>query len=320
MTISSTKFLRVAISFSVSAALVGTATTASAMPVELDTPDAHIIVVRPVDIWSGDSSAQDDSLDMVKAKRANYVLEITYGRNFMGGPLWLQRADDHPVVNAVSEALKPHGFDLRPNQGYFFGVKFAENIEASRFDEVREAQAANYRQIIIDQGDPDTLGRRIMSRKVAGNVLSLLTLGIAGSKFGAVGASTTLGSGIAGDVYQAPSWVPTLSPALLPALDTSAFKSIDMRRLQFRGGMVGQMVIAYRGEKTPEIEREALVKGIVAATGADTTPEEIKAARASDFAYRQVVWKECVAASKCGDGAAAAAKKNDAPDSAKALQ
>ena len=304
--------------FTASSLALVTGSLAMAAPVEFDTEAAHVIVVRPVDVWSGDAGAQDDSLDMVKARRANYVLEITYNSYLRGGPLWLQGASDHPVVDAVREALKPHGFALRPNQGYYFVIHSADTVEPEKFEAVRAAQAAVYKQTIVDQGDPDTLRRRILGRKVAGNVLSLLTLGIAGGAYGTTGVTAALGSGIAGEAYQVPAWVPhVLAPAYLPPLDATAFKAIDMRRLDFRAGMVGQIVIAYRGEKTPEAETEALVKAIVAATGADTTPETIEAARASDLVYRQSVWKECVASGKCGP---TSDKKTDVTESAKAVQ
>ena len=293
------------------------ASPAVAAPVEFDTASAHIIVVRPVDIWSGDAGAQGDSLDMVKAKRANYVLQLVPGTVLRGGPHWFESPANHPIVAAVREALQPYGFSISSDEDYVFGVRAAETIEPDQFEAVRDAQAETYKQIIADQGDPDTLHRRLLGRKLAGNVLALLTLGVAGGALGPSGATVALGSGIVGDAYQAPSWVPNaLAPALLPALDPKAYKTIEMRRLVYRSGMIGQIVIAYHDEKTPQAESEALVKAIVSATGADTTPEAIEASRASDLAYRESVWKTCVAEYRCGPdlGRAPVPKADPSPD------
>ena len=45
-----------------------------AIPVEFDTPDAHIVVVRALDSWSGDESASKESLNNVKDHKAKFTI------------------------------------------------------------------------------------------------------------------------------------------------------------------------------------------------------------------------------------------------------
>ena len=88
-------------------------------------------------------------------------------------------------------------------------------------------------------------------------------------------------------------------PAVLPALDTNAYRRIDVRRVDFRPDSPGEIVIAYKTEKTPQAEQDALVKAIVALAAADTTADAVDAARQTDFKERVAIWDACVADGKC---------------------
>jgi hypothetical protein len=276
---------------------------AKAAPVELDTQEAHIIVIRPVDEWSGDSSAQTDSLDQVRSRKANYRLMVGYKDEVHGGPLWLAKASNHPVVNAVREQLAAAGFTLGLSQKYFFVVELSQSMEPSSFKSLVEAQAIAYRLTILNEGDPETLGSRISGSKFAGGVLSLVTLGVAGAKFGSSGAQVVLNTGLAGDFYQIPLGVPdALAPAALPALDAGEYKEMEVRRVTYRGGMTGQIIVAYRNAKTAESEVAALSKAIAAVAGAGTTEDEVRKSRDADFEFRKATWKACVDTGECRDG------------------
>ena len=62
---------------------------------------------------------------------------------------------------------------------------------------------------------------------------------------------------------------------------------------------VGQIIIAYKGEKTKQAEEIALAQAIVTASGADTTIEKIEKSRKEDMVARQAIWDECVAKGEC---------------------
>lgn len=274
-----------------------------AAPVELDTADTHIIVVRPVDIWSGDRSAQSDSLDHVRSKTALYWVWTASQNVVNGGPLWLQRVSDHPIVTATTAALAKSGFELGLSQSYGFRVQQPQTLEPSRFEAFSTAQTALYKITVLSQGDPDTLSGRVAGRKFAGGVLSLVTLGVAGGVGGALGAETVLNTGIAGDVYQLPLALRgALAPALLPPFDASAFKQVEVRSVTYRGGMNGQILIAYRADKTEANEVEAMGLAIATAAGAGTSVPEVEKSRADDLAFRKATWEACVTAGDCKDG------------------
>jgi hypothetical protein len=89
----------------------------------------------------------------------------------------------------------------------------------------------------------------------------------------------------------------------LPEFNASSYKYIDVRRVEEGPHespiRVGQIIIAYKNEKTDESEKTALVKAIVSLTGADTTVADISKAREEDLVKRQAIWDECVALDKC---------------------
>ena len=82
----------------------------------------------------------------------------------------------------------------------------------------------------------------------------------------------------------------------LPSIDLTSFKEISIRRaIANPGQIIGQIIIAYKDEKTEAAEHEALVIAVVALTGANSTTAEIEQARKEDFARRKAIWDKCVA-------------------------
>ncbi len=65
--------------------------------------------------------------------------------------------------------------------------------------------------------------------------------------------------------------------------DFSQYKSVDLRRVvDGQKDRLGQIIIAYKGEKTKQAEDAALAQAIVTASGADTTVEAIEESRKKD--------------------------------------
>lgn len=276
-----------------------TGQAAEAAPVEFDTQGAHVVVVRPIDVWSADKSRAEDSLDVVRSKRANYWVSTARYEALYGGPVLLHRMSDDPLVNSVKGQLEALGFSLATTQDYRFRVELPIEVPPSDYEALRAQQAEVLRAVVLAQGDPSSLRSRTSRGKCLGGLASIATLGVLGKVGGAGAAGGYVNSGIIGDVYQVNQVGPASVPVRLPALDAPSFFKIEIRRVSFFGGMIGQIVVAYRSEKTPELELEALSKAIVSATGADTTPEAIEAARAEDLAWRQGQWDACVAAKEC---------------------
>ncbi|HCI52181.1 MAG TPA: hypothetical protein DE312_02420 [Gallionella sp.] len=197
-------------------------------------------------------------------------------------------------------ALKPFGFKLaqvNPD----FTVNIPVDLNPKEFATFASSQRELYKRTAIADGNPATLHGRVSGRKFFSGILSLATIGIAGEKFGALGSQTVLNTGVAGDVYQiGASGNAALSPIDLPNFDASGYKSIDVRRvIQGHNDRLGQIIIAYKNDKTEEAESTALIKAIVTSIGADTTVAAIQQARADDLAARQSIWDVCVAEGKC---------------------
>lgn len=270
-----------------------------AAPVEYDTHDAHIILMRALDSWSGDNSASEDSLEAVAKHEGGFQLERSKCC-VLGFPQLFGKLSDDLVVQGVSSSLKTMNFKLSQSK-VNFRVEKATLLEAKDNYLFVQKQRELFKYLVISQGNPATRSSKVAFNKFLGGVLSIGAIIVGGEKFGALGSQTVLNTGVAGDIYQlSASSRAALSPIELPDFDASKYKSIDVRRvIQGNNDRLGQIIIAYKNEKTVEAENEALVKAIVSLTGADTTVEAIKLARAEDLAKRQAIWDACVAEGKC---------------------
>jgi len=272
---------------------------AFAAPVEFDTPDAHVIVMRALDTWSGDNTASEESLEAVKNHEAGYRV-FRHKGDVLGFPILFGGLADDKVVQGVNSELKPLSFKLEQAR-VNFSVDKPLALEPIKYADFANYQRELYKAVVISDGNPATLHGRVSGKKFFSGVISLATIGIAGAKFGALGSQTVLNTGVAGDIYQlGASGNAALSPIDLPAFDASNYKSIDVRRVvQGNNDRLGQVIIAYKNDKTNDSENTALIKAIVTLTGADTTIDAIKLTRAEDLAKRQSIWDTCVAEGKC---------------------
>ena len=91
-----------------------------------------------------------------------------------------------------------------------------------------------------------------------------------------------------------------LIPINLSGLDVSIYQSIDVYNvIQGNNDCFGQVIIAYKNDKTDEAVNAALIKVIVSLIGANTTVDAIKETRSEDITNRQTIWDACVAEGKC---------------------
>ena len=175
-------------------------------------------------------------------------------------------------------------------------------LDPKEFSSFAKNQHELYKQVVIADGNPATLHSKVSRRKFFSGVISLATVAVAGEKFGSLGANTVLNTGIAGDVYQlsASSRAALIPITSLPTFDASSYKYIDVRKvIQGNNERLGQVIIAYKNDKTEDVENTALIKAIVSLTGADTTVEAIQQARDEDLTQRQAIWDACVSDGKC---------------------
>ena len=261
---------------------------ASAAPVEYDTPDAHIVVIRPMDQWVPATSAVAD----LDAKRFSGAYSGSY---FLDQKKSI-RLDD---------------------SGDQFSQYFANKYPKKKYDSANSIFTTVLRPITLKpENMPEVFNQLnegyeafiIANRKPApppsgggGRPFGAIADGLSGAGvFGMIGAGVF---GLLGAVLDNPIKINTTPlPVSKPAnIDYSKFKSIDLRPTLSGAPARGQIIIAYKADKTEAIENEALAIGIGSTLGFDTTKEAVLVARAADLADRQVIWDKCVADGKCKD-------------------
>jgi hypothetical protein len=272
--------------------------TAFATPVEFDTPDAHVIVIRALDSWSGDKGASEDSLERIAAHKCAFMLKTPKGE-ILGHPLLFQGLSDNPIVQNVNNEIHKHGFELVNRIEMRINIDMPATTAPADFKHFSDAQREIFKRLVITQGNPSKRESQVSSNKFFGAVLALGTVAVGGEKYGSLGSQTVLNTGVASDVYELTATSKAaISPVELPNFDASAYKTIDVRKVT-QNDRFGQVIIAYKNDKTDETENAALIKAIVTLTGADTTVDAIKQARNEDLTNRQAIWDECVAEGKC---------------------
>ena len=281
---------------------IGFGTSAIAAPVQISTKDADIIVVRTADIWSGDESRMSIAVNSIKNKEyaCSYFDDDKEKYMDLRKPLFGGFSKGIPLDVGKKAAL--YGFSSGFFDKYYFLVNKPVSVDPSDLIDLAKAQNALYEGSVIKRGNPKTLPTRIKIRHFFGNLAYLATTTVSifkyGSSFGGTFATHT---GLSDDAYNlvVSEARDAIVPIPIPQLNPSLYTSVDVRRLTYGDDTMGQILIAYKVPKTPEIETEALATGIVSAIGADTTPEAVLKAQEEDRAARQAIWDKCVAAGKC---------------------
>lgn len=268
--------------------------TAYSEPIQFDTDDAHVIVIRPVDLWSPSERSTEDLLDRYKLKQVRYVLCDATGKKVFGEKV----IGDNPLAREVDDLVKPLGFVSGGWRGVIFTVEKPVLMDVKDMPAFLQSQDAVYKATVAKAGNPSLLTAKKNSQQWLGTAFGLVVAGLGVKTFGSVAAPAMQGP--MQDVYSA-----TLRQVVVPQpsvpFDYSGFKSVEIRRVTQGGDRAGQIIIAYRGDKTSEAEQHALAKAIVSATGADTSVEAIVASQAKDLATRQATWDACVEAKECKD-------------------
>lgn len=237
----------------------------------------------------------------IRKRRVSYDAIGPDGQFVRGSPTVFQSVGSDPIAQGVEAALQARGTTLVNSNLYFFHVAKATSFTPADFVAFERAQAAYFQQFVIAQGDPNALAQHVSVKKFIGGILSVGTLFIPLHPLSAgTSAQVMLNSGVTEDVYNLTTQTRALlTPAVLPLLDPASYTQVDAFPVKFRPDTPGQIVIAYKVPKTPEIEQAALIQAIVTLTGADTTPEAVEQARQDDFTQRVAIWNACVAAHQC---------------------
>lgn len=268
-----------------------------AAPLIFENEAVKVVVVRPIDLWSGNKSALESSLEAHKNKTAWYTVLLNDQKYLFGNPNFTQSATAHPITNAVAQKLDQVGFKLPRSSDNSFTIQLAVSVPTDKMKDVQDFQTKSFTRTVIAQGDPDALQAKTSRNKFFGGVLALGTTLLAADKMGAsLGTHATLGSGISEGLYNVVSqYNGGLVPVDIGSNDLSQYKQIEVRRVTTGSpDRYGQIVIAYKEEKTQASEESALTLAIVALTAANSSTADIEKARAEDFAQRKEIWNQCV--------------------------
>lgn len=277
---------------------LGFSSLAFGAPVEIDTPDAHIIVIRTFDSWSGDKGTSSDILDMVQARKTAFSLETPKGQ-IQGHPTLFGGLSENELLKDVVENLHKNGFELTKRVEHRINVGAATALSPTEYNLFCNKQYEIFNRIVIAQGNPSKLQGRVTTNKIFGSILSLGAIVVAGAKYGSLGSQTVINTGISNDVYEFSSASKAaFSPVNLPSFDPSIYKEIDVRKV-VQNDFYGQVIIAYKNDKTEGSENAALVQSLVSLTGSDTNLEAIKQSKIEDLEHRQAIWDACVSEGKC---------------------
>ena len=267
-----------------------TGLSATAAPVEYDTPDAHIVVIRPMDQWIPDAS-------LAKSLDKDYFKDEYMGQYSVSQKEYFTLGSDEPFA-VLFRSKYPNKEFARWRMSIGSGAPVSVSpTEMANFVNV---QNSFYAVSVIAQGNPSTLPARINTNQIWRNVLTLATIGLAGAAGGGNFAAAIAGSPIPNEIASVSSDAQkVIVRAKTSKIDYSKYKNIDARITFANGNIVGQIIIAYKTEKTQAAEDEALAIGLASTLGFDTTKEATMASRAADLADRQAIWDKCVADGKC---------------------
>jgi hypothetical protein len=286
----------------ITAALLA-ASAAGAAPVEYDAPDYHLIVCRPFDSWSGDTSVMAGERDTIADHRGriSYRDVESNGHTRGAGITLLNGPTDDAVTIDTVALMKQRGVEISARGGYHWTMGLPTELEPDGYVHLKQAQSALYDTLVRRQGDPDKVAGSMMARHVLGNVLAVAAIGAGMDKFGPIGGSV-VATTFAGDIAQLPLGVrQSFAPFDLPELDAKQFSKLEVYSVKVNeGGSPGQVIVAYRGAPSTATRHAALVQALASVSGSDTTPDAIDAARAADLQRRRDSWAACIKAGGCG--------------------
>lgn len=271
--------------------------TAKAAPSVIETDSAKVIVIRPSEQWTANQGLLDDYDAGQKKKRYLLIVRDQNGKNTFANSSdisgWLKTA----VTDMDGAGWEASGW--LPKNVSIIGP--ATSMTGTQFNGVIGVQERYYKALIVKVGSPEMQKSAFNRGVVTGYVLTIGTLGL-GAKMGIPTELLGLGTGVAEQIGAIPPALLTaVSPNWPVAGDFSQYPVVDVRQITPQGsrGVVGQIIIAYKGEKTSVAEDEAMAKAARALVGVDTSLAEIEKARLEDYNRRSEIWNRYLADGKC---------------------
>lgn len=266
---------------------------------KFSTADADVFISRRVDIWSPNTVEMKYPRQAVENKNFNFYHFDDNGKFYAVFTSRDGTLSKSPLSKTIQDDLVQYKATLMfsGNSEYFNRSNYIRDEQIKLF---LKAQRAFYTDMIIKAGDPAKLTDQVSRQSFFGNALSLFSTLTVGKIFGADVASG-FGSVFMDDLANLPTNVGALAlPIPLNDVDIDLlpeYKLLEVKRIgpTPKGWANGQILIAYKNERTPEMAQELFIRAIPVALGADTTVEAIDVARNADYEARKVIWAKCVA-------------------------
>lgn len=284
------------------------ATSSFAAPAEFEAPNFKVIVIRPFDQWAPDSVLDKNNRVLNKFAEKEY----SYSFYTSAADYSTQKSDDS-LAKAISVESEKYGW--KPNTSWAeklpnnrAQIKAPSTLSPKEAQQFFAIQEDYWSRGVLSQGDPATFTARLQEKRDGSGIVALATTMagmIVGGRLGGVsgintGFQATLGSGFAGSVENmANSISASLAYVQPPKTDLSSYNSVDIRAIKLNSDRSGQIIIAYKVNKTADLEISALKVALPMALSMDETIDQIELARKADFSARQSLWSSCVAKGEC---------------------
>jgi hypothetical protein len=282
--------------------------------VHFETPDAHIIVARPMDRWSTDKRWQTSSVQSHFDALREIRLEGFYRRDTSGKAA--DEIDLRKGKDRVSEVLRANmaARNLKPSSGALLHYEISAPVALGNgsLAEFQETKAKNYVAWASVQSPGVGERNASITNGVTGAVeigaglfATVLTGGVDLTGFfsGALGAVKKAGNMTfhVGRQWEIP--VGHFVPALpVTGFDFGPYKQVDHRSISLGRSssmLNGEVFIAYKNEKTAQAEDDALIVALTEVLAINSTKDQILAARQKEFDLRAKIWGDCLASGAC---------------------
>lgn len=280
--------------------------TALAEPVHLDVGDAHVIVVRPADLWDANKKTIEGPLKSIRSKKFGYRYIDANGAQIM--PAYYTALPwNHKVITPLSdEVVKASGTGWDTSSSLIiYTIDRPYRIDPAKMPEFTATQNGLYKAWAMKHGDPTTLTDRLNSKDNLNMLATLAVAAVGMHKFGVDRVDVTTYMNLYPDIAKLTGGmdrlVPALIPVPLPDFDFSSYSQVDVRKVRDNFSHVGEIIIAYRQPKTADGEMAALARAIATVALTDTTEDAVTASRAKNYDTRLAIWEECKAKPGCAE-------------------
>lgn len=283
-----------------------------ASPVYLDTPEAHIIVTRPIDRWSPDSLQQDGAVMWTREFMPAFwgttprpqVSLVWLNWSFFGDSSRKTNLDSNtPLMSAIRAGVIEPRFKAKDDASAW---KFFIRDEALHMTPKQTEDFVAARNLMfkneVEGALLGTSGQSIFSSVArVGSAAVSLGVGMAGVKAFDGSSLPVGGMGIgagnaATDFFGAGSTAYKLvtdTKAITPPInfDFSTYVSVQYRSIELLAGtkVYGDVYIAYKAIQNPDVQAAVEAKAILLAMGMGATKSEIDSARAEELMLREKI-------------------------------